>query len=93
MLNEDRPLTMMEDLIDDYTILFGTQGDDAIKHLVKDMLAFMSGHRSYTSDELYVALKTKPVTPPTLMGLPVRVVDSIPGKAGDIVFGPPLYTK
>lgn len=86
---------MMENLIEMYTFLFGTKG--AVDHMVKDMLAFMTEHPSYTPDELYVALKTKPVTPPappTLLGLPIVVDSAVQmGQMGDIVFGPPHYRK
>lgn len=68
--DEPRPLTMMEDLIDDYTFLHGTK--DAVKELVKDMLAFIAEDREYTAASLYMALKTKPAKPPmTILGFPV----------------------
>lgn len=64
----DRPLTIIEDLLDDYLFLYGT--NDGPRRLEVDMLAYLQGaiaapDRPFpTAEEMYIALKTQPFVSP-----------------------------
>ncbi len=89
----DRPLTMIEDLLDDYLFIYGT--NEGQRRLEADMLAFLRGaiaapDRPFpTADEMYIALKTKLAAPPMLMGMRVTWTDDLP--TPDVRFGGPIY--